>query len=101
MKRENAERQGKRGRWVYQGDSVIGPYPTIMEYMTDAYWEDGKPRETSSLTINVGGDQVRVSLNDKPGKRSVNTSAVNLVGALEALEAVLATGAPPWRHWRN
>lgn len=100
MKREAADNQRKAGKWKYPGGSLIGDYPTIVEYMTDAFWDDGKPREPSSLTINIGGDQVRISLNDKPQKRSVNTTAASLEAALQALEHVLAAGSPPWRYWK-
>lgn len=74
-------------------------YPTIVMYMTDLVWDDGTPREVSSLGVSVKDGLMCLALNDKDGRQSAYTSAVTLEKALEALEKALAEDAVTWRAW--
>lgn len=99
MKRYNQESQKKAGKWAPSGDPLLANRPTLDQYLTDSWWEDGKPREVCSITLRVGKQQATVSLNDSDGEQSISTSGESIEDALDRLEAYLAGGSPTWRPW--
>ena len=99
MKREQAEKQSKAGKYVHPQVGDLVEYPTMSPYLLDCWWDDGKPRETCTLSIKFLGDTVQLSMNDKEQRRSITTTAETLPDAMEALEKCLATGRAPWRPW--
>jgi hypothetical protein len=99
MKRAQAETQKAKGKWVPSTDRFLKDRPTIDAYLTDAWWDDGKPREVCSLTIRVGNGNAMVSLNDADNEQSISTNGEDVNDALDRLEAYLATGNPSWRAW--
>lgn len=74
-------------------------FPTISAFLVDEWWDDGKPRSPSTLTVSVGPGGVQVALNDRDGQQSVYTTSSSLEKAMELLEEVLSGGAVPWRRW--
>lgn len=77
--------------------------PTVLEYLTQTMWDDGKPREVATLTVVAEGGTWRVCLNDRAGQRSCWVSGDTVHKALEALEAALKEGKAGWRatkQWR-
>lgn len=99
MKRFNQETQRKAGKWIPSEDPLLARYPNLDQYLTDAWWEDGKPREVCSITVRAGKQQATVSLNDADGEQSISTSGESIEDALGRLEAYLAAGNPTWRPW--
>jgi len=99
MKRINQEKQAKAGKWVQTDDGFVKDRPQLDAYMTDGFWDDGKPRDVCSLTIRLSKAGAMVSLNDPENEQSITTNAQSVEAALEALEAYLATGNPSWRAW--
>jgi hypothetical protein len=81
--------------------SWVQKYPTLLEYLTSAVWDDKSPREVSTLSIRIEGGQFQLGLNDKAMKRSVYTTASTLTEALKLLEGCLAHGKEPWRSWKG
>jgi len=72
MKRYNQTSQGSSEGYRHPDDPFFKDYPEVARFMTDAWWEDGKPREVCSLTFRAGSDNAHVSLNDKENDQ--NTS---------------------------
>lgn len=101
MKRETAETQKRNGKFVPHPDPILKGRPTINAFCYDCYWDDGKPREVCTMALTFVATGVRVSLNDKEGKRSCYTDAPTLEEALNALEVRLASGDAPWRPWKR
>jgi len=99
MKRAQAEMQKSKGKWTPSTDRFLKDRPTIDQHLTDAWWDDGKPREVCSLTIRMGHSAAMVSLNDSDNEQSITTNAESVEEALDRLEAYLSTGTPSWRPW--
>jgi len=74
-------------------------FPNVSMYLADPLWDDGTPRERSSLAISVDDGQVRIALNDKDGRQSAYTNAGSVEDALKLLEAGLVKGLVSWRPW--
>lgn len=79
--------------------SLLGRSPAIWEYLTQARWEDGKPRELSKVTAQVEDGVVKVALVDTALERSLWRSGETLEDALRALEKALAEDKADWRRW--
>jgi hypothetical protein len=99
MKRKEATKQKARGKFTSQGEPLIHKYPHIDMYMGDCWYEDGKPRELSRLSIQLTGSGVSISLTDPDERVTAFTDGPTIEEALEALETALATGKDPWRPW--
>jgi len=99
MKRYNAETQKKTGKWAPSGGQFLKDRPSIDQFLTDAFWDDGKPRDVCSLTIRAGAHSGSVSLNDPEQEQSISTNGESVDDALDRLEAYLAAGNPSWRPW--
>lgn len=74
-------------------------FPTILEYLTDAKWEDGTDREVSSVTVFVEDGYFKLALNDKDLRRSLYVTGETLEKALLALEKGLNGQTADWRAW--
>lgn len=80
------------GRWLDR-------FPLLCEHISDATWEDGSPREVSTLVIRGQDSMVMVAVNDREAKQSLYRSGNSVEEALTALEAALEGTAPDWRPW--
>jgi hypothetical protein len=99
MKDDQVSNQKKAGKWEMPSDPFLGPYPTIAQYLTDCFWDDGRSRIPCKLGVKWWGSCVDVSLNDEGKRRSCVTTADTLEEALTLLESHLADGGAPWRQW--
>lgn len=81
--------------------SLVSKHPFIAAYLGDCLWDDGKPRETSTLTISATPGGMQVALNDRALGRSCYTTAGSVVEALELLETALKEDVAPWRPWKR
>ncbi len=76
-------------------------FPVIVQYLTDSKWEDGKPRELSTLSINFSTGKANVGLSDHALQQSVYTTADTVQEALKLLEKALVTDSASWRRWKG
>jgi len=74
-------------------------FPALGEYLTLTHWEDGTPRQRSTLTIFAEDDCWKCCLNDRDGSRSLFASASTFEGLLRTLERVLESDEVPWRDY--
>lgn len=74
-------------------------YPGIVELLTATTDDDGKERETSSLSIRWASDGVKVGLHEPNLRLSLWATAATLDTALEALEGRLQSEDADWRPW--
>ena len=72
-------------------------WPQLIEYLNAAAWDDGSPRETSTLMLLIEDGWLKVCLNDRAVGRSLWQSADTLMDALDALEDHLVAGTGEWR----
>jgi len=99
MKRVQTETQKSKGKWSPSKDVFLKGRPSLDQFLTDAWWDDGKPRDVCTLTVRVGFESAMVSLNDAENEQSISTNGKDVDDAIERLEAYLATGTPSWRPW--
>lgn len=101
MKRINLASQRTKGKWTCPDTKLLKDYPQICEHLFDNFHEDGKVRETSTLTVRGNGANVRVSLNEQNIKASITSDATTLTEALTAIEGLLTGDSAPWRVWKG
>jgi len=100
MKRESVERVKGKGKFIPPPCALLASRPRLAEYVADAAWEDGTPREVCTLTLSWSQGAPQVSLNDKEEGRSITSTGETIEAALDALEGLLATPSRPWRYWQ-
>lgn len=74
--------------------------PTLLEYLQSVKYGNGKPRQTSTLTIFIERGELKASLNDRDVGRTLWAASDGLAGLLDALEAMLCGEITPWR-WKD
>ena len=99
MKRFNQDAQKAKGKWVPSTDVFLSKLTAVDQLLTDAWWDDGKPRDVCSLTIRVGKESASVSVNDPENEASITTNGQTVKEALERLEAYVSGPNPSWRQW--
>jgi len=99
-KRERPE-AGRGGQANGVDCNVLSGLPTLLSYLTDDKYEDGSPRQRSTLTLFIEEGMVKLALNDRQEHASLYLAAEGLGTALEALESKLEAGTGDWRAWNN
>jgi len=69
--------------------------------LTLTVWEDGKERETSSVTVFHGDGLLKACIQDKDAGLIAFVTGESLEGLLDALEKGLASGKLDWRKQRE
>lgn len=75
-------------------------FPTLLEYLTQTTWDDGSPRQTSTLLIFVDDGVLKACLNDRACERALWVASGTLSGAIAELDESLADPHAPWRASR-
>lgn len=101
MKRRAQEAQKAKGKWTCPDPQFAKQFPALAQDMFDVFWEDGKTREPSTLTVRGRGDAFSISLNDPEAKASVTTTGETLMDTLTLLDAALAAGTAKWWPWKG
>lgn len=107
MKRPDKAQLGSTTGGKPVGGFISELYPLLWTYLTDDTWDDGKPRERSTLMLICEGGVLKVWLNDKALRRSVWVTGESPEDAMGALEQGLRDECLPWRpaaqqgHWRG
>lgn len=99
MKRDNADKQKKAGKFVPPEDPLLEKLPRLAEAVADTRWDDGSPREPYTLSVNWSTGMCLLQMNDKEEGRSVAVTAQGLSQCLLMLEELLVSGHLPWRYW--
>lgn len=73
-------------------------YEALVEMMELSSWEDGTPRQTSTMTLFIDSGSLKACLNDRDGDRTAWVSADSFKGLLDALEKGLRDDSLDWRH---
>jgi hypothetical protein len=72
-------------------------YPALWEYMSEASWGEGKPRELATLLLFLDGGRLKAMLNDRDSGRVAFVTGCSLEEVLEALEGGLVSSSLDWR----
>lgn len=73
-------------------------HPAIYTMMAATVDDDGKPRQTSTLTIVMEDGLVKGGLKDRDRNASIWRSSKSLKGLFDALEGALMSGEADWRE---
>lgn len=77
-------------------------FPTVWEWLTVTRFDDGSPRQSSTITICYDQGTLKACLNDRAGRRSLWGSGTQLGDILASLEAHLASNDPSgWRSYQD
>ena len=93
------------------GDRPVGPgvsdpqmqqrCPALWEYLTSTVYDDGSPREPSTLLVFLQDGALKGMLRDKDGDRCLWVAARSLVGLLDALDGQVQDPSADWRPDRK
>jgi len=101
VKKSAKSREGASGQVGFSDQEWDARWPVICEHLGHDFWDDGSPRELSTLTVSSDGGLCKVALNDLAGRRSAYATAGSFVGAMDSLEAALAEERVSWRAWHK
>lgn len=76
-----------------------GSLVRVCEYLTHGVYEDGTPRDLSTVAIKYQDGGVCVALNDPDTRASLYVWGETVEKALKALEARLGDANADWRPW--
>lgn len=99
MKREAAQVIKGKGKYPGHPEPLLAGRECMQELLGDPWWDDGKPRQLCTLTIELVGDQVAIKVVDAENRRSMHTTAQTVAEAIELLDNHLKAGGAPWRSW--
>lgn len=99
MKKKQAKAAANGVNALPEDGWFVDAYPNITMFLTDTVWDDGSPRDPSTMGISIKEGMFALALNDKDGRQSAYTSAETLRDALAAMEAALEADRITWRPW--
>lgn len=79
---------------------ISSKFPALHEHLTRSVDDEGKRRQTCSLTLYGASGGFRAFLNDRDSGASLGVVSDSIQGLLRALEAELESDAPNW-YWRE
>jgi len=72
-------------------------FPALVEYLTVDKWDDGKPRETATISLFIDAGALKACFNDRALSRNAFVTGDSVEGILDALEAGLVNETLDWR----
>jgi len=76
---------------------ILGGFPELWSFLTDAAYEDGTRRQLATLLVFLHEGRLTVALNDRDNQRTVFASGDTLETILKALEGHLQCNDAEWR----
>nr|CDL66643.1 unnamed protein product [uncultured bacterium] len=101
MKRPEQVPKGGLRREEFGEKSWERKHPALMEFLLDETYDDGSPRQTSTISLFVEDGTFKAALNDRDLRRSLYVAAATVLGTLDAIEAALGNGTATWRSWNQ
>lgn len=97
MKKPNVDLKGEPldELWDDEGFKIV--YPNLYEHLKETKYDDGTPRQTSTLLIFSDNGCLKLCLSDRDNNRSVFVSAVDFDTAMVKIERGLAEDNLPWK----
>ena len=88
---------GGDGVAVAEDGDFMGLYPTLWKFLTTLQWDDGSPRQPSTVSIFMQGGRWTACLTEKNWDLILFATADRVEGLWEALDGRLADPAADWR----
>lgn len=96
--RPQSEVAAAEAAWL-PSQGVLAKCPGLVEYLSLGRYEDGTPRQPSTITVFIESGRVKLSLNDRDVERSAYVTGEGLEDALKTMERHLVEGKADWRSW--
>lgn len=84
-----------------KADDWAALHPTLWEHLTTTRWDDGSPREPSSLLIFFQDSNLKGMLRDKAEGLCLWATGRNVTELLSAMEVMAADPGTEWREDRQ
>jgi len=84
---------------AFPDETWVKGLPLLCEYLSLGAFEDGTPRELSTVTIRYQDGLVLASLSDHEERAGLYRTGESVQLALKALEKALSGGTADWRPW--
>lgn len=96
---ENQERAEKGASRAHaaRDEDLAAMYPAVHEYITECLWDDGRQRQTATMTLFAEDGLFKVCLSDRATERVLWASGTTLLEVMADLEAALVSGKAEWR----
>lgn len=99
MKRPDVVQRAAEGG--FPDPAFAKQFPTLAEYLGDDRWEDGQPRDLSSIQLKVQDGMVLAVLQDHELSRGLYVVGDSVQAALKALEKHASSPTADWRAWKQ
>lgn len=97
MKKPDPLDPNAAARAVPARGSCLADLPLLFDHLTASVWDDGSPRERSSLTVFADAGVWKVALNNRDAGLTAFVTAETVEACLEDLEEGLFASTLPWR----
>ena len=102
FKKKGARKSGGSDKaWSAKGDTLLSSRKLLCEYLSVSAFDDGQPRETSTLMLFVEDGFLKACLSDREEGCVAFFSGDSLEGLLESVEGALQDGSADWRMSRK
>lgn len=100
MKRSETTRTAPGVNPVAQDAKTWERFPNVYDHLGHVFWDDGKARTVSTLTVFFEDGLMKVALNDREAECSLFVTGKGFEECLRSLEKRLSgEQAPDWRPW--
>jgi len=72
-------------------------FPTLWDHLTQTTWDDGTPRETSSLLLFVQDGMLKAMLRDREAGQCLWTAGVSVATVMFQLDTALSDPNAEWK----
>jgi len=99
MRRPDADGKSSDGIKGLAEDPFFEGRDPIWDYLTSEQYDDGTPREKSTLSLMVNKDGFRLALNDADNRRGLYTQGRSVDECMMLMSEALADGTARWYSW--
>lgn len=100
LRRGDMEGRGGPGPRPLTDPAFSGDYPLLWSYLTQNKWEDGSPRQTSSVLLFADDGVLKMMLRDRDAGLCLWVAGATVTGLFDAVEGALADAKADWRQDR-
>lgn len=101
LRKEDLEGRGGTGPRVLTDHKFASDYPILWSYLTQNKWQDGSPRQTSSLLLFADDGILKGMLRDRDAGLCLWVAGATVSGLFDALEAAVSDSKADWRQDRQ
>lgn len=101
LHRPSSDKASEDGRAIALEDRFEEEVAALGEFLCESSWEDGKKRQTGSLTVFFDEGVLKACVSDKDAGLVAFVSGASWNGLMQAIEKGLRQGSLEWRRARQ